>query len=137
MNNSTIIAANFKTLHLHSRRFAGKRRKYSSSRAWWGKIDERKGDDQVNGRRNKRGRGKREISTTHLSAGSTRWRTCSKPATEEVVYRVEAVASVEEAPWTLSTSEHRLLGTSPFCDREKKEESSIRLNKLRSMLRQF
>lgn len=42
--------------------------------------------------------GRREISTTHLSAGSTRWRTCSKPATEEVVYRVEAVASVEEAP---------------------------------------
>ena len=95
MNNSAIIAANFKTLHLDSRPVA--RGKEENSCFVAENRREKGGEDDQEEEEQKR-RGKREIWTTHLSAGSTRWRTCSKPATEEVSYRAGAVASVEEAP---------------------------------------
>ena len=53
----------------------------------------------------------------HLSAASTRWRTCSTPATEEASSPAEAAANAEEAREIPSTFERQLPGTSPFCNK--------------------
>ena len=62
-------------------------------------------------------REKKYFKVAHLSAASTRWRTCSTPATEEASSLGEAAANAEEAREIPSTSERQLPGTSPFCNK--------------------